>query len=127
LESHAHLHGHRPLPLLPALLRRRGVHSFVVKDLDGGFIAPLSWRNTAEQRRLIVEYPAGQLSITDAAPAELTGDRALLANLTDEALTLRRALVAAQAGSSSRWNIIARTRRWWRRRKRQPARVAGQR
>jgi hypothetical protein len=117
LESHAHLHTHRPVPLFAALLRRRGVRTFVLKDADGGFIAPLSWYNTDEQRRLMLDYPADQLSIADAVPPDLAGDRALLAHATDEALTLRRALVAATTPPPIRWNIIRRALRWRRHRR----------
>jgi len=114
LESHAHLHEHRPVPLFEAQLRLRSVRMFLFRDTDDSFIAPLDWRNTQEQRHAIVTFNAELLTLTEMASPVMTGERALLANTTDEALNLRNALVAEQARTLQRWNFPSRLVRWWR-------------
>jgi hypothetical protein len=101
VESHAHLHAHRPRPLLNEVLRARGASAWVASVEPGHFIAPLQWHNTPAQRRLIVDFPIADLHLAEVRAPALSGDRNLLANTMDEALRLRSALVDARLAAAS--------------------------
>jgi len=49
---------------IPSIHRR-----MIVRDLTAGYIKPGEWRNTPEQRRLMIEYPEDGLEITEVSRA----------------------------------------------------------
>jgi glycosyltransferase involved in cell wall biosynthesis/phosphoglycolate phosphatase-like HAD superfamily hydrolase len=98
VEAHAHQHPRRIEPLLASVLRERGVRAFVISD-TGGYIPREDWRNTQEQRRLIAEYPAERLIVSELREPELVGDRRWLDAANNEVLRLRSALRAARDGA----------------------------
>ena len=48
----------------PGLVRERGVEGYLIEEIAPRYIEPGAWRNSAEQRRLMVEYPAEDLRLT---------------------------------------------------------------
>jgi hypothetical protein len=48
----------------PGLVRERGVEGYLIEEIAPRYLEPGAWRNSAEQRRLMVEYPADNLTLT---------------------------------------------------------------
>lgn len=71
IESHRHLHP-RPTSPLADILLHRGVAVRRVEDVQGGYIAPMSWANTPAQLALIRDYPAIALSVRPVEPGDAT-------------------------------------------------------
>jgi hypothetical protein len=88
IEAHADLHQRRVDPMLSAVLRSRGGHPFVIHDRGGAYIAPKDWRNSDEQRRMIVNYPKEHLEVRELAQPQ----GGALAAANNEAFRLRRVL-----------------------------------
>jgi hypothetical protein len=110
VEAHAHQHPRRIEPLLGSVLREHGVRAFVISD-TGDYIAREDWRNTQEQQRLIAEYPADRLTVSELQPPALVGDRLWLDDANNEVLRLRSALRAARDEEVRREALLAEERR----------------
>lgn len=52
-------------PRLPGLARERGLEAYVIEELAPRYLEAGEWKNSAEQRRLMVEYPADNLALTE--------------------------------------------------------------
>jgi GT2 family glycosyltransferase/glycosyltransferase involved in cell wall biosynthesis len=110
VEAHAHQHPRRIEPLLASVLRERAVRAFVISD-TGDYIEREDWRNTQEQQRLIAEYPADRLTVSELRAPELVGDRLWLDAANNEVLRLRSALRAARDEEVRREALLAEERR----------------
>jgi hypothetical protein len=90
IEAHAELHEARIEPLLATALRSRGARPFVICDRGSAYIAPMEWRKSDEQLRLIVDYPKAHLDVSELSEPE----NGALAAVNDEAVRLRSLLRA---------------------------------
>ena len=100
IESHLAIH-QRTHPLIEGLLREKNVRLLVVRDTDGGYPEPPSWRADPDQVQLLKTYPASALAMIEtASDIEMMSDADLLhrrlAATELEAIRLREALVATR-------------------------------
>ncbi len=115
-ESHQHIH-QRTQPLLLGVLRQKNVRPVLIDDAAGGYIAPYSWDGSAEQCRLIRDYPSANLDIHDddatidarEAALPVAQLQAELHAAREEAARLRRKLVVNRDDiyDSVSWRVTA--------------------
>ncbi len=53
-------------PRFPGLVRVRGIVAYLIEEIATRYIEAGEWRNSAEQRRLMVEYPSENLALRES-------------------------------------------------------------
>ena len=93
---------HRLRPLLSHWLDAKGVSVFIVRDVAGAYTPIGDWRASEPQVRLLIDYPAAALAVT-----ELTSESERL----DDPVTLRARLAAAESEAQRLRGLLVLARR----------------
>ncbi len=101
VDSHELIH-HRLRPLLSHWLDAKGVSVFIVRDVAGAYTPIGDWRASEPQVRLLIDYPAAALAVT-----ELTSESERL----DDPVTLRARLAAAESEAQRLRGLLVLARR----------------